>query len=484
VCGRSSATKDLRSFLADVERERPQALLRIDRPISCGYEITALQAKMEARALYPVMLFERPTRLDGQPSRTPVVTNLTASRELCAWAIGIDPRRVAEEYSARVAERIPPVVVPRGRAPVKEVVWTGDEVDLFRLPLMIHQEIDPGAYLTAAYAVTVDPGSGVDNSAIQRFFVRHPRRLGYWPAPTSHAAWNLRAWWARGEDMPMALWFGHHPAALAGGQVRLGHPESHWPAMGGALGEPLRLVPSECFGERLLVPADAEIVVEGVVPREVYEAEAPFGEFTGYAGPQRPSPVFDVRAVTMRRDAIFHDYGVGFADMLILGNFPLEARIYEMVKKVVPEVRNVHVPLSGHRFHVYIQVRKTRPGIGRDCILAAMPCDPRPKHFIVVDEDVDIFDEKQVLWAVATRTQWDRDLVVVPGQTVYALDPSVPAPGQYGTKGGIDATMPPPLDVGLPQQYPAVNRVPQAVAERVAVEDYVPAERLRALPNG
>jgi len=412
----------------------------------------------------------------------PVITNLTASRALAARSIGIDPRQVARQYAARVAARIPPVVVPRSEAPVKQVVVKGPAVDLFDLPLMIHNDMDPGPYLTAGYAVTFDPETGIDNSAIQRFFVRHKDRTGYFPAPTSHAAFNLNAWWQRGEDMPMAVWFGHHPAALMGGQVRLGHPESHWSAMGGCLGEPLRLVPSELFGERLLVPADAEIVLEGVVPRERYEAEAPYGEYTGYAGPQRPSPVFEVRCITRRGDAIYHDFGVGFADQLMVGNFALEARVYQAVKQAVPEVLNVHMPLSGHRFHMYIQVRKTRPGIGKDCILAAMPCDARPKHFFVVDQDIDIFDDRQVLWAVATRTQWDRDLVIVPGQTVYALDPSVPSPGTYGTKAGIDATMPPPLDAGLPQQFPAPNRVPAGVLERTRLDEYVPVDRLRAAP--
>ena len=475
--------KDLHTYLRDLEARHPEAMLRIKRPISLRYELTALQKKLEDLKKYPVIVAERPLKVDGSPSEHPVVVNLTASRYLVAEAIGIDPRRVALEYSGKTAARVAPVVVAKQEAPVKQVVVKGEAVDLLRLPIPLHQELDPGPYVAAGYVVTCDPETGVDNSALQRLWVKSKNRAGYFPASTSHAMANLAKWWNRGEDMPIAVWIGHHPAALGGGQVKLGYPESHWPAMGGALGQPLRLVPTETFGEKLMVPADAEVVIEGYVPREVYEAEAPFGEYTGYAGAQRPSPVVEVTCVTHRRDAIFHDFGVGLADMLVLGMFPLEARVYQIVKQLVPELVNVHFPLSGHRFHAYLQLSKTRPGIGKDAILAALPCDSRLKHVIAVDDDIDVFNEAEVLWAVATRTQWDKDLVVIPGASIFPLDPSAPYPGTFGTKGGIDATCPPPLDIGMPRQFQATNKVPDEVAGRVRVEDYVDEGSLAKFPG-
>src|SRR5208283_505757 len=109
--------------------------------------------------------------------------------------------------------------------------------------------------------------------------------------------------------MPVLVWIGYHATAISGGQSRLAYPESHYPAMGGVIGEPLRLVPSESFGEELMVLADAELVIEGYVPRDVFEAEGPFGEYPGYSGPQRLSNNIEVTSVTYRRDAVCHGIG-------------------------------------------------------------------------------------------------------------------------------------------------------------------------------
>lgn len=482
--GRSDMAKDLRTYLEQMEREKPQAVLRIKKPLKVAYEITALQRKLDALKKFPVMIVERPILDDGQESPFPVVTNLTASRDLCAEVLGIDSRRVAMEYAAKVANRIDPIVVSRDDAPVKQVVEKGSEVNLLKFPILTHNYMDPGPYIGTGFVTCVDPDTGVDNTCLQRIWVKSPRRTGYWASVTSHSMQNINKWWGRGQDMPVAVWIGHHPAAIAGGQSRLGYPESHFPAMGGVMGEPLRLVPSETFGKDLMVPADAEMVIEGYVPKDVFEAEGPFGEYPGYIGPQRPSNIIEVAAVTYRRDAVYHGIGVGLADHLVLlGNFPLEARIYSVVKNVLPELMNVYVPISGRRNHVYVQVKKTRPGIGKEAIMATLPCDSRIKHVFVVDEDMDLFNESDVLWSVAYRSQWDKDLVMVKGAAVFPLDPSLPAPGNIGTRGGIDATAPPPIGIGLPKFYQMINKTPDEVAQAIKLQDYLDPEKLAQYPG-
>lgn len=476
--------KDLRTYLTELEAKRPECILRIRKPMRVAYEISALQRKLDGMRKYPVIIVERPILDSGEESPFQVVTNLTASRDLCAEAIGIHPQRVAMEYSARVAGRIPPVVVGKADAPVKQVVEKGMEVNLLKFPILTHNYMDPGPYIGTGFVTCYDPETGIDNTSLQRIWVKSPRRTGYWPAVVSHSMQNIWRWWGKGEDMPVAIWIGHHPAGISGAQSRLAYPESHWPAMGGLMGEAVRMVPTETFGDKLLVPADAEIVIEGVVPKDVYEAEGPFGEYPGYIGPQRPSPVIEVTCVTYRKDAIYHALGVGLADHLVLlGNFPLEARIYNVVKSVVPEILNVFVPISGRRNHVYCQVRKPRPGIGKEVIMATLPCDSRLKHVFVVDEDIDLFNEGEVLWSIAYRSQWDKDLVIVKGAAVFPLDPSLPSPGNIGTRGGIDATCPPPIAPGLPRFYQMVNRSPVEVASRIRVEDFVGAEALGKYPT-
>ena len=476
--------KDLRMYLEYLEKEKPETVLRVKKPMKVAYEISALQRKLDALKKYPVMIIERPILDNGEESAFPVVTNLTASRELCAEAMGLDHRRIAMDYSARVANRIEPVTVSKEDAPVKQVIERGDEVNLLKFPILTHNYMDPGPYIGTGFVCNYDPESRIDNCSLQRIWVKSPRRTGYWPAVTSHSMQNIRKWWGKGEDMPVAVWIGHHPAGISGAQCRLGYPESHYPAMGGAMGEPVKLVPSETFGEDIMVPADAEIVIEGYVPKNVFEAEGPFGEYPGYIGPQRPSPVIEVECVSYRQDAMYHGIGVGLADHLVmLGNFPLEARIYSIVKSVIPELMNVFVPISGRRNHAYLQVKKTRPGIGKDAIMAALPCDSRLKHIFVVDEDMDLFNENDVMWSVAYRSQWDRDIVIVKGAAVFPLDPSVPSPGNIGTRGGIDATAPPPIDLGLPRFYQMINKTPDDVAEAIKIEDFVDEDLLANYPT-
>jgi len=476
--------KNLRTYLKQLEHNNPHAILRIDRPLKVAYEITALQRKLDALKKYPIIIIQRPILDNGKESPFPVVTNLAASRQLCAEILGVDPRRVAMDYAAKVADRIAPVVVPRDEAPVKQVLERGEEVNLLKFPILTHNYMDPGPYICAGFVTCVDPDTGIDNTSLQRIWVKHPRRTGYWAAVSSHNMQNILKWWKRGKNMPVAVWIGHHPAAIAGGQSRLTYPESHYPAMGGVMGKPLQLVPTETFGDELMVPAEAEIVIEGYVPRNVFEAEGPFGEYTGYIGPQRPSTVIEVSCVTYRRDAIYHDVGVGLVDTLVmLGNFQLEARIYSVVKSVLSELMNVYVLISGRRNHVYLQVKKTRPGIGKDAIMATLPCDSRIKHVIAVDEDVNLFNEGDVMWSVAYRTQWDKDLVVVKGSAAFPLDPSLSTPGNVGTRGGIDATAPPPIGIGLPRFYQMINKTPENVDDTMKVEDYLQTETLAKYPD-
>jgi len=476
--------KDLRSYLVELEKENPEVILRVQKPLRVAYEITALQRKLDSLRRYPVMIIERPILDNGEESQYPVLTNIAASRELSAKALGINPRRIAIEYDKRVSQKIAPVQVNKKEAPVKEIIEKGKEINLLKFPILTHNYMDPGPYIGTGFVTTYDPDTSIDNCGLQRIWVKNPKRTGFWPAPASHNIRNMMKWWSQGKDMPVAIWIGHHPAGIAGAQTKLDYPESHYPAIGGVLGEPLRVVPTETFGDKLLVPADAEIVIEGYVPRDVFEAEGPFGEYAGYLGPQRPSPVIEISCVTYRKDAIYHGIGVGLADHLVLlGNFQMEARIYNIVKSVVPELLNVFVPLSGRRAHVYMQVKKTRPGIGKEVIMAALPCDRRIKYVFVVDEDIDLFNESEVLWSIAYRTQWDKDLVIVTGAVAGPLDPSVAYPGEVSTRGGIDATLPPPIEPGLPRYFEMVNKAPDDVAARIKIEDFVDTSQLGKYPT-
>ncbi|MGD9599792.1 MAG: UbiD family decarboxylase domain-containing protein [Steroidobacteraceae bacterium] len=460
--------RDLRTFLA----EHADAVWTLPAGLSRRHELTALQHALDARGEYPI-LFAKDTRsATGERTPVPVVTNLTASRVLTARALGIaDHRQTAEWYARRSAAGIEPRIVARAAAPVQAAVLTGADADLAGIPALTQHELEPGPYLTAAHATTYDPDTGVDNTAIQRCWLKSARRMSWFPYPTSHNAHNLRKFWARGEPCPVAFWIGHHPAVLMGTQAKLRYPESHWRAAGGVIGEPLALVPSITHGERIMVPADAEIVIEGYAPPDLLAADGPFGEYTGYLGPQTPAPVCDVTCITMREDAIYHDYGSGLTDMLVPDNMAMEGKLYELVKAVAPSLRNVHVPASGRRFHAWLQLAGPARGEARDALVAALAYR-RTKWVVAVDEDIDLFSRESLDWALATRVQWSRDAIVIDDLSGSALDPSLPHGATTASKMGVDATLPPHPAPGAPRPVPPVATVPADAATR--------AEALRA----
>ena len=463
---KGAAILDLRSFLAG----EATSVFRPGAPVSTVHEITALQYALEKQNRRPIIVIDKPVLADGRVSSLSVVCNLTASRALVAKSLGInDHRTSASIYAKRTGNPISPVILTSDTAPVQEIVVEGDAVDLTALPAVKQHSFDPGPYLTAAHATTYDPDTGVDNTAIQRCWIKGKRRMSYYPYPASHNNRNMRKFWAKGQDCPVAFWIGHHPAVLMGTQAKLGYPESHWSACGGVIGEPLRLVPSRTFGSKIMVPADAEIVIEGVIPREVLEADGPFGEYTGYSGPQVAAPVCEVTCITMRAGAMYHDYGSGLTDMLVPDNMVMEGKLYNMVKTVAPSLANVYVPAQGRRFHAYFQFGKAGPGEVRDALTAAIAYR-RLKLAIAVDEDIDIFDDSEMFFALATRVQWSRDSFCIDGLSGSLLDPSTPMGAKTLSKMAIDATLPLSSSLGAPSPVPPRSTVPAAAtaaAERL-----------------
>jgi UbiD family decarboxylase len=291
-------------------------------------------------------------------------------------------------------------------------------------------------------------------------WVKSRQVFGYFPYPTSHNRKNIQKFWERGQAAPIAFWIGHHPAVSIGAQAKLDYPESHWATAGALASEPVRLVATELFGEQIKVPADAEIVLEGYVPPHRLETEGPFGEYTGFMGDEELAPVFELRCVTQRRDAIYHDYGSCLPDALVPDNLMIEAKLYKIAAAITSEVRNVYVPLSGRRFHAYLAVGEISSETAR-AVLEATLHYRRVKLVVLVNDDVDLFDEQQMLWAIATRAQMDRDALILRDLPGSMLDPSL-EPGQANTaKMGIDARWKSAV-------RPLLNRVPTEVFEAIA----------------
>jgi 2,5-furandicarboxylate decarboxylase 1 len=375
------------------------------------------------------------------------------------------------EYSKRQYTYIKPEIISKKESPVKDVIKIGNDVDLRELPIVTHHEMDAGAYFTTT-VIAQDPNlNGTYNSSHHRMLIRGKNETGIYMSPRHLWDYYTRAE-AKGESLPIAQVIGHHPAWYLGSE-KLGEggvTVSEYDVIGGVFNEPVRVTPSEVYGERLLVPADAEIVIEGeILPRE-RDAEAPFGEFTGYYGPQKWCPIVKIKAITRRKDAIFQNIFVGHPDTQILGGIAKEGGVYRQIKSVIPTVKAVHFPISGCcRFHVYVSIEQRNEGDAVSAALAALPLFDEIKHVLVVDDDIDVFNEREVLRAVATRLQADKGVQIIRNARGGTLDPSQTAT-TMGSKMIIDATKP------VDRPFAEMIKVPKDVMTRVKLIDWIPSE--------
>jgi 2,5-furandicarboxylate decarboxylase 1 len=339
---------------------------------------------------------------------------------------------------------------------VKEVVLKGADVDLYALPQILHHEGDAGAYLTSAISFAKDPTKDVWNCAYNRLMIQGRDTTSIHLTLGKHLWEYQRLAEARGQALPVAFAIGCHPA-IALGSLAIGSiDEDERAIMGGLFGEALELV--KCETSDVLVPAHAEMVIEAEILPGARTPEGPFGEFTGYSLGQRDREVVKVTAITHRAGALFQDISVAHLDHLLLSTIPMEANLFRAVRAMVPSVRAVRVPGP---FTCYISIEQRIPGQAKNAILAALGADMYMKRIVVVDQDVDVFDDRQVNWAIATRCQPERDITIVSGARGSDLDPSAAEDG-YSGKWGVDATAKPSL-----ASYTPRHRVPPAVWERI-----------------
>jgi len=446
-------SKNLRTYFQDLEREEPGEWQQVEDSIPAHLGIPVYLERLEKANRFPAVHFARVTDQDGRPFRFPVVSNLFASRSRLALAIGAEVKSLAEDLVKRL-QPVPPRVVAKGKAPVKEVILKGDQVDLRLLPIVTHHMGDAGPYITAASVWCKDIDTGEYNCAILRLWARERNRMGIHLNPSGHSYFHYRRWAGRGQAMPVAICIGHHPAFYLGGLAKVKGNEIEY--VGGVMGEPLAVVPSETLGDDFLVPAEAEIVLEGEILPNIFEPEGPFGDFTGYTDPAKPHNVVELKGMSFRHDAIYLDNFSGHRDHFLMDAPMLENGLLHQLRQVVPTVKRVFLPYSGCcRFHAYVQLEKTDDGQPRTIIARTLTADFRLKHVVVVDEDIDVENEEEVWWAVAMRSQWDKDLIVLPRVSGSVLDPS----GENGltAKGGIDATVP------LSKKFPTRNVLPDKI---------------------
>jgi 2,5-furandicarboxylate decarboxylase 1 len=413
---------DLRDLIERLEGAG--VLVQIERAAAPCFELAGVAHALEGR---PVLF----RTVAGFPGWR-VVSGTCSDRSYLALALGIPPDRLLPTLARAVTEPKDPPLVSAGAC--QQVVM--DQVDLNRIPILHHLSADAGPYVTAGVLIVDDPEYG-RNMAYHRLL-----RLG-------RREFATRLVENRGTDSAWRKTEGDLPCAICIGvplQVNLAAAIAP-PAGVDELGIAQALVPTplvRCLTSDLAVPAEAEVILEGRITKRTAQ-EGPFPDLTGTLDGVRHQPVIEIDRITHRRDPIYHALlPAGLEHRLLMG-MPREPTIMTEVDRVAHCTDVVITPGGASWLHAVVQIDKRDPADGRRAIEAAFRGHGSLKHVVVVDTDVDIHDSGAVEWAIATRFQADRDLVILEDQPGSSLDPSrSQQPGQKArtAKLGLDATVP------------------------------------------
>jgi 2,5-furandicarboxylate decarboxylase 1 len=404
-------------------------------PVDLHLEVAAIMKRLDGG---PALLF---TAVDGYS--IPVVGNLLSCQANCEAAFGIEFTGIREFVGRALAEPLPPQLVTK--APAQEQIHTKD-IDLPRLlPALHHTAADAGRFVTAGIVIVRDPETGTYNASYHRLQLLGGNRTAVKLDFGRHLRLAFERAKRRGEPLPIAVCIGsdlalHYTAATMGSQM----PEhaDEIAVAGGLCGRPLPV--ANAVTQDLLIPAESEFVLEGRMLPDATVSEGPFGEFVGYLSPADLAPVFEVTALTHRDKPIYQAINGYGRETIMLRKYVLEASLMKVLQAAVPIVTDAEMTAGGlHRFHAIVQVRKGTPqheGLQRNAIFAAFGALKDLDLVIVVDEDIDIRDPHDVEYALATRMEASRDLIVMPAARGHEYI----RVGQNGIRAklGIDATVP------------------------------------------
>ena len=452
----------LAGWLAD-----PRVPLRLveDLVDPAAFEATAILEQLEAQGAPPPVLFPRVRSLDGSSGEFKLLFNAYGALSSIAAALDSGAQSwpaLLRDYVKRVRDVREPARVER--AAVHENVVRGSEVDLRILPWSRHVAGEGGDYFTPIAVARATSGTRRHNLSWNRAMFLDERHVGVHISPRD--LWSFhRAAEGSGEPLPVALVLGHHPAFNLGAAAIAGSAQDEYTMAGALLGQPVRVVPSRSYSDELMVPADAEAIIEGRLLPGTRVVEGPFGEYMRYLGPQKLSHVLEVDAITWRKGAVIVEIFTCHLDHLN-AHISIEASFLDKAQASVPQVTGVSWFRGGGPTTLVIAMRKTNEGQPMRAAMAAMSASNLLKQVIVVDADIDIEDSQQVLWAVSTRMRAESGLVPLKNLPGISLDPSGSGPFDATSGFIMDATWP------LNRPHPPVGRVADALLERFPLSRY------------
>lgn len=471
----------LREYIAALEARGK--VLRIPEVDQDKYEGTAFVYRMLDEMGFdtsPVIMFEK-VKIDGQWREGPMLANIYCGWDTAAMVYGVKDitddqgdmyRAVIKKMSNFVDaggqwKQIPPVVVDKSKAPCKEVVITGDDVDILKFPWFKNNPGDVGRYINTGAVIMEDPKLG-RNVGTYRCQVKGKQKIGVNSETGQHGWIFMLHAKRRGEKVKqVAIALGTDPITYAMSSTKLaGLGEDELAFAGGFLGKPVEIV--KCETSDLLVPANAEMIIEGEVPTGEIEDEGPYGEMYGYMGKKHQNFYMNIKAITHRKNPIFVNSFTGVTKTTHM--IPWQASSFFNLKKMIPFLVDTYDPHEAINIKV-LSIDKRFPGQGIAAGQIAAG-GPTGKIFIVVDKDIDVTNMGQVLHAVATRWQPDPATLIIPQGNTFSIDPSMPQ-RLLTSKIVIDATRQLPQEGG-PKEWPPVSRV---LLEQKAPESFKLVEK-------
>ena len=469
--------KTLKDWLDELEAH--DLLARVSHQVHVNQLATLIEQNHRQATLFE----------DIQGYDLPLAANTFSNRAMMALALGCQEDGILAALTEKRQARIAPVVV--AEAPCQEIVVAGEDVNLAALPLHLQHELDGAPYLSAAVMVARDPQRGVNNLGIYRMMYRGPNETGI----DVTAPHKLRHYYQQacelGRPLEVAAVLGLPAIDMMAALASTPLDEDEYEVLGGFRGEAAELV--ACHSVDLCVPANAEMVLEGeMLPTGWITGEGPYGEFTGtYGGGLKQNPTIRIKAVTKRRDAIFLSgthggHHPGWTDMHVL--FPMiELDIHNALVQAGIDVRAVRALPASSGMWAVASIKSMFRGDGKNALALMLAASKQafPKIAVVVDEDIDIFDDEQVTWAMTWRAQPDQDLMILRDMKAVPLDPSLPSsmPPVTTSKLGFDATVPVGRDradfaICRPTEIASPGRRPDLAAAEfdTALNDFIGRE--------
>lgn len=447
--------REKQSLRAYLERLRKNGqLLVCEKEINPKFEMGAIVKKFDGQK---AILFNN---IKGY--NVPAIAGVCGSRERYAELLNVKSHELIFPLMEAVAHPKPYKIVSTGM--VKENIIRRN-IDIPKLfPVPTFHEKDSNPFITAGILAVKDSATGKIHTSVRRFQVLGGNKISVL-IESPMLLDQYTDFEKQGKPMEIAIILGYDPLFMAASQVNSQIFGLDKYEVDSALrGEPLELVPCETID--LLVPAHVEIVLEGIMPPRVREKEGPFGEMAGYYGGGTPQPIMEITAVCHRDNPIFQFIFPSSSEHVLPNGLMREMYLYSQVKNMIPSVQNVHLPtIGGCRFHAIVSIKKTSEGDGKSAILAALASNKDVKHTVIVDHDVDIFNPRDVEWAIATRSQADQDVIIIPGAKGSPLEPTHEIRG-VTAKMGIDATAP------LGTLDGKFERVKISGWENIRIEDY------------